>query len=257
MGQTESELHMRINLHRSNVNSDDKKYPTFEILHFRLHSFSNIRIEILAFEQDKKARLSKENDFMFKFRTIYPYGLNTIINNINIKKIANIYDLLNKFNEVVVINRGKRGSHKFSKSINYIIPSIWIKELEEKFIYTYNIKFVKAEIFKLKLNKVKGLKISFDTFKFKNVQFRDLVCDLINYRLLKCNDVESDIIYFKVKFQQKSFDNLNFNKIFKDIYNLFPIKKSKISIAYFYNNPLSTKICNYKEVAFANNVSAA
>lgn len=82
----EGELHKRINQHRSNVNNENNECPTFEISHFRINSFSNIRIEILEHVEDKNNRLARENDFMLRFRTIYRYGLITLINKVNIKK---------------------------------------------------------------------------------------------------------------------------------------------------------------------------
>lgn len=69
---------------------------TFEIVHFRLHSFSNIRIEIFEHVEDKKNSFARAHNF--KFRDVYPYGLNTLNNNVNIKKIDNMCDLVNRFN---------------------------------------------------------------------------------------------------------------------------------------------------------------
>lgn len=86
---------------------------------------------------------------------IFPYPLFThmvwIINSVNIEKITNLYDLLNRFNDLIDVNRDKRGSHKCSYVINYINLKVWLKYLEDKFISAYNIKFVKAEMFKLKI----------------------------------------------------------------------------------------------------------
>lgn len=53
-----------------------------------------------------------------------------------------------------------------------------------------------------------------------------------------------------MKLQQKPFDNMNLNKILKDIYTLFPLKYCTISIAYNYPKPISSKIFNYRQTAF-------
>lgn len=54
----------------------------------------------------------------------------------------------------------------------------------------------------------------------------------------------------KVKFQQKSFGNLNFNRLFKDIHDLFPVQDCLISVAYSYCKSLSKKIFNYRQRVF-------
>lgn len=62
----------------------------------------------------------------------------------------------------------------------------------------------------------------------KKLQFEVLLNDLVNFKLINKNNVVKNIIYFKVMFQQKSFDNLNLNKICKNIYVLFPLKDCAI-----------------------------
>lgn len=55
------------------------------------------------------------------FRTVSLYVFNTLTDSANLMKITNLYDLINRFIVVTVINRLKTGSHKFSNSLNYII----------------------------------------------------------------------------------------------------------------------------------------
>lgn len=50
------------------------------------------------------------------------------------------------------------------------------------------------------------------------------------------DSVNRDVIYFKVRFQQKSVDNLKFNKTVKDTYEFLPKKDSSIGL-YSYNIP--------------------
>lgn len=59
------------------------------------------------------------------------------------------------YKDPVVINRGKWRSHKLTKDINYIIPALRIKDLEGKFICTYDVKRVKTEVFKRRNNTLK------------------------------------------------------------------------------------------------------
>lgn len=73
------------------------------------------------------------------------------------------------FKDPVVINRRKWGSHKFTKDINYIRPTVWIKDHKAKFVCTYGVKRVKAEVFKWRINTLKKLKFIFLAFQFKKI----------------------------------------------------------------------------------------
>lgn len=128
----------------------------------------------------KNDKLNKENNFMFKFRTVYPYGLNTLINNVNLMKAYNKYELFYNFNDKIDIKRRKREFRKFAQNINFIIPKIWLKHIEAKFCSSYNIINVRNEICKLKISTLKKIKnVLFLYFKVK-----DLFSDLINFKLL-------------------------------------------------------------------------
>lgn len=63
------------------------------------------------------------------------------------------------------------------------------------------------------------------------------------------------MIYFLIKFQNKSFKNSNINRVFRDIYNLFPLKDCIISFVYTNCNPLNIKFFNYKQTAFSESDS--
>lgn len=72
-------------------------------------------IEILTHVENQDERLRFENDLILKYRTLYPYGLDTKLNGYNIKIIDNIYSFCNLSNSARTINRNKRGSHVLSK----------------------------------------------------------------------------------------------------------------------------------------------
>lgn len=74
---------------------------------------------------------------MFKFRTVYRYGLITLINNVNMSNIANVPDLSYSFNVLNTVNRDKRGLHLYSMIINTIAPNIWLNYLEDEFLCIY------------------------------------------------------------------------------------------------------------------------
>lgn len=251
IGETSDELHIRMNGHRSHVYNKKTPNISFEILHFRCHSFENISIEILAQVEDRNERLQIENDFMFKYRTIYPYGLNTDLNKLNINKIDNIYTFLNQVNNLILVKRGCRGSQKYSTAINCVIPDVLLGKLENEFVSTLNVKFVKTEIFKLKIKTIKKLKIACNSFKFSNKQFKDLLLDLVAYKLHSKELGNKSVSYFTVSFLQKSYENLKLNKCFSNASCYFPIKNSQVSVAFKYINPFSSKLFNYRQTAFS------
>lgn len=57
--------------HRSNFNNENKECPTCVIADFRIHSFRNVRIEILEHVEGKINRLARENDFIFSCRQFF------------------------------------------------------------------------------------------------------------------------------------------------------------------------------------------
>lgn len=105
IGHSDNSIHcnIRINQHHSNINDQNNEYHTVEIWHFRIHSFSNIRTEILEHLEDKNNTLAKENDFMVQFSSIYPY-FNYYFKS---KNIFSAYDLFYNFNDLIAIYKGK------------------------------------------------------------------------------------------------------------------------------------------------------
>lgn len=75
----------------------------------------------------------------------------------------------------------------------------------DKFITTpfINVKNVNTEAFRLRNSTLKKIKKNFLHLNKKKVQFKDLLCDLINFNLLSKFNVIEDVIYFKIKFQEK------------------------------------------------------
>ena len=146
IGQTGGELHMRINVHRNKANNSST-HDTLELKHFRKHGFENITISIIDIIENLNDRLKEENYNIFKHNTFYPYGLNTKLNFIDAHCIDNIFNCFRVFGSKRKINRGHRGSHRFSKFINDIIPPIRLKNLETDFIRNLSIKYVKTAFF--------------------------------------------------------------------------------------------------------------
>lgn len=62
---------MHINKRRSNVNNGAFQNSSFEITYFKLFSFDNIMIEILAHVEYQNERLMFENNQIFKYRILF------------------------------------------------------------------------------------------------------------------------------------------------------------------------------------------
>lgn len=244
IGQTGGELHIRMNLHRSNTKNKNLKNISFEIAHFRLHDFENISIAILAVENDLKKRLILENNLILKFHSLFPYGLNTHLSHVDLDKISCIWSFFG-YSDFLKTSRGKRGTHKFSKSINNIVPSLWLANLQCSFDSCLNVNIVKSKIFTLNSKNIKKINSILGTFKFSNSQFKGIVCDLVKFRLSNIKSFDN-LLYFTIDFQQKSFSNLNISKILHDNLNIFPIKNCKIIPSFKYCRTLGSILFNYR-----------
>ena len=193
-------------------------------------------------------RLEKENNFIIYFKTLYPFGLNTCLNNVQNNFLDNIYLFLYQANKSKVINRFSRGSHRNSKYINNINPDLWLGVLESDFIKTLDIFSVKHKIFTFKLNVLKKLKRVCSTYVFKNQHFKDIIINLLNFKLRnKLKDVSYE--YFTMLFQQKSFDNFNISKHLNKLLPFFPVKNCELLTSFKYNIPFSKYIFNYNSLA--------
>lgn len=174
IGETSTPLHIRINGHRSNVKNENVKFPSYEILHFRMHSFDNILIEILAHTEEVSKRLELENHFIIYYRTLYPYGLNTVLNNYNISNISNIYQFLNSANASTRVKRYSRGSHVNSIKINHIIPISWLTNINNIYLAICSNTIIKSKIFSLKLKTLKKIFACLNNYTFYSTHCKDL-----------------------------------------------------------------------------------
>lgn len=247
VGQTSTELHLRINLHRSLVNRHNTN-STFEILHFANHGFNNIKIEILDFVYKESERLQRENHFILRYKTLYPYGLNTVLNNLNLNGLC-IYNL---FSTVIkndfVYKRGCRGS-QFSSSSFVFIPDVFLTRLINNFKDNPNVQVIKNELFALKYKYLKKLNSNLNNIDIKDLQLLHLIKDIILYKIGECKSIDKIKEYFVCSFQQKSFDNLSLSRFFKDVEVYFPLKNVYIVKSFKYVRPFSTLLFNYGSVA--------
>jgi len=161
IGQTSNPLHLRINLHRSNIknynNSENNKNHNFEFQHYKVHDFKNITITVIDIIKDHKDRLFHENKYIYLHKTMFPYGLNQIYNNHLIPNISiwtkyqirnTIYNFLfhskNNHNANCKAKRFKRGNKKgaITKYKNFDIKNEF-NNLLNTFKENYNISKIK------------------------------------------------------------------------------------------------------------------
>ena len=171
--------------------------------------------------------------------------------NSNHEKSNSVYGTCNTLSYKKV-NRGCRGSKKNSK-----------KETKDMVEYMQSLNFKNLDLEKIQKirNKILGcknislrwfIKYKLNSFLFNNEQTKDLIIDLIKYKLNTSNldDLQNKEIKNKefliIKFKNKLFDKIGFNGILKECENTFPLKNKIINkIAFAYEKPLKNIICNY------------
>jgi len=251
IGQTKNCFNIRINGHRSDIKKFQDNFKNdIELKHFQNHNFDNAKLVILDIITSCKDRLIAENMYIGKFGALYPYGLNSTLNNKSFKSYSNVYAVLNTFVYPKSKYRGTRSKNKYKikRDINNYINRVNFKEVN--FI---NILQLKKQLFSCKLKELKWfLKYSFNDFKFHNSQIKDILLDIIKYRLKISSttdvlkDKKLDKEYFVLKFENKLFDLVNINNVIEKCKMLFPIKNMcNIQTTFSYGKTLKSIICNY------------
>lgn len=110
IGEISDELHLIIKNHKSLSNKDDHN-STFEIKHFFLHRFHNVKIQILKQIIHDPFRLRSERFYILRLNSPYPYGLKTKVN----FRTEYSMCICNPFSSLYILSfpykRGKRGKH--------------------------------------------------------------------------------------------------------------------------------------------------
>ena len=179
IGQASTELHLRMNNHRNKSYKVNEK-STFELKHFNIHEFHNVKIQIIEQIVDEDLRLKSENFYILRFKTLYPYGLNTKLNHHPVN-VDCIYSL---FSSVYIpsfhYNRGKRGNHTnktLQNKYHNVIPAIILHDLYNLFNANYCATYIKNVLFGLKF------KLAIQKFNCDNKQFIDLINDVLLYKI--------------------------------------------------------------------------
>ena len=262
IGQCSTPLNLRINNHRSlcnkvKINNSDVQ-SQYEYDHFKLHPFKHAKIRILDIVDDNNNRLERENYFILKYRSIYPYGLNDRVNNIS---ITGIKDNTCVYKEVLSTIRFDNNRHtrirsrrKINRFINF---DDFLKDLDDAILLNNNVVgYIKGKILGLKCSKVKVLAKLVKDFEFKYYLIKDLVFDLIKFKLqiqnfLIDNTHNTFKSYLVVDFIHKYIDTLNISQILhnQDLISSFPVKDTYPLISYRYSPTLGSIAFNYTKFA--------
>lgn len=151
------------------------------------------------------------------------------------------------------IKRGRRGSHRNSYKNKFIVPHLFIRNLENEFISSYNVNRIKSSVFSIRVRVLKKIFAACSNFKFQNAFFKDLILDLLHFKLKHLTNTHIDNVYFVLTFQQKSFGHLQFAKVFNKFSNIFPVNNIHISISFKYNKPFSSVVYNYRQIVDSAN----
>lgn len=274
IGQTGTPLNLRINNHRSlcNKNKCDSTdvQSKYEFEHFKIHSFNDIRIDILHFIKDRYKRLEVENMCIVKYKTAYPYGLNDRINKISVTAIKdkiciykdmfdNSKNLIDKPIRIRSLNINKNKSNAFIDFDSFVV------DLDDAVFNKKNvIGYVKNKILGLKRSKAKVLTKHVSKYKFKYNLMQDLIIDLLKYKLKRNNwlledDVNSKFDSFLIiDFEHKYIDSINIPQILHshDLMSSFPVSNTYPKVSYKYSQTLGSIVFNYvkftKELSFEN-----
>lgn len=112
---------------------------------FFLHAFQNVSFQLLGQYDNYNDRLHKENVFILFYRTLYPYSLNTVLNNVNLSNIGYIDNFFLFSDNFTKTNRGKRGSG--INRYKYLMPEQWLNNPQDKLSSCPNVKYIKTEIY--------------------------------------------------------------------------------------------------------------
>ena len=262
IGQSGTPLNLRINNHRSMCNRDKTKHDDvqkqYEYDHFRLHPFKFAKIKILDIIDNSSNRLERENYYIIKHKTVYPYGLNDRVNNISItgiKETTCIYkDVFSNID--FVNNRHVRTRSK--KKINIFIDfNKFLIDINDAIKSNTNIVgYIKGKILGLKRSKAKVLVNYVVKFEFHYYLIKDLIFDLLKFKLKKqdivnVNPHDNFKSYLVIDFKHKYMDTLNMSQILnnQELLSCFPVKETYPKISYRYTQTLGSMSFNYVKFA--------
>jgi hypothetical protein len=264
VGQTSNPLNKRINLHRSTSSREViTGKTTMELEHFHKHDFANTTIDIIDIVPDIKLRLWWENKHISQFKTVYPFGLNSVMYNMtygpsyimDVKNPAVYGQCYLRPKNTGPKLRGK-GNNPFKIETFKLKFATFVNEgVQDKPI---NLKWIRNMVFNIKKRFLHQIWcMCLDLFKKPNYcnnrTFMQIV-DLIKFRFmvlnLKIDSSQQKIIeYCTFTFTNKIFNSIGLGRILGNSGNLFPINNIKLKASFKYNLPLGRTLFNYNVIS--------
>ena len=258
IGQSSNPFHLRINNHRSLCNKVKTKntdiQSKYEFEHFKMHSFNQAKINILAIIDDYNRRIEQENFFIIKYKTAYPYGLNDRVNNVSITAIKDNTCIYKDIFSIITVNNIRPFRMRSRNKRNLFIDfQELIKDIDDAILSKNNIVgYVKDKILGLKRSKAKVFTRFVKDYKFRYYLIQDLVCDLLKFKLNKL-DIFTDTnrfsfnSYLVIDFTHKYMDTLQIPQLVnnRDLVSCFPIKETYPKISFRYSQTLGSMAFNY------------
>ena len=257
IGQSSTPLHLRINNHRSLCNKvkspDTDIQNKYEYEHFKLHPFNHAKIRILDITDNYHTRLELENLYIIKYKTAYPYGLNDRVNNISVTAIKEetcIYkEIFSNITFTSVRSVRRRSNNKRNMYIDF---NEFINNIDKAITSSNNIVgYVKGKILGLKRSKAKVFVKYVKDFKFTYDLIKDLVLDLLKFKLNNQNLLEHNVnkydSFLVIDFIHKYMDTLNIAQLIHNeaLVSCFPIKETYPKISFKYSQTLGSMAFNY------------
>ena len=271
IGQTQNPLNIRINLHRSQIKRFGKNHvqeSNLEIRHFQDHNFDNIRVSIIDIVTNLKERLWWENCHIEQYGTIFPYGLNTVIYSkiYNMELYRNGTNIINGDRKYKQSKRWKRGGR--NRHVKYEDYAADFENFIDNLVSQkdYRKEWIKNKIYGIKKRYLMRIWFLWNEHPFLNKDFNydriqethvAMVFDMFRSRARylnvvlkghKSNNVVKTKEYCMLTYQNKAFDHIPFNSIFKELQNLLPIMNIRVGITYRYVKTVGRNLYNYNSV---------
>ena len=129
----------------------------YEFEHFKLHPFKNVKIRILDIIDDCNDRVERENFFILKYKTVYPYGLNDRVNNVSVTGIKDNTCIYKEVLNNITFDSNRRVRIRSRNKVNRFIDfNEVLQDINEAIFSSNNIVgYVKRKILGLKRSKAK------------------------------------------------------------------------------------------------------
>ena len=276
VGETTIPLHKRINIHRTaktgcehviNHYRECCKGYSFKIQiveHFQGTGYINGKVD----PEYRKIRLDREEYWIKKLRTIYPYGLNERARDIRTEKpIGLVFPSIPRSRERIVRSRRNRNNHNAIVSANDFFENLsTVVETDLQRAY-YIIRIMLNNIKKRILKNIASLLIQKinQNMETKMEQYYLYILDIIDCKFYKelpkkCNKKRSKYTCL-IEFHNKAIETIRLSSIFRlpEVIHLLPLEmrdeENIPMVTYKLSSTVRNKVFNYKKTVDEINVN--